>query len=89
MPGLACGMSREKRLSRPVYEALPWIYILCGVAAIATSYLQPSSTMSFVIGIPGLIATVGGIVVLLRRRDFRRLRADYGNPDSSILRKDD
>lgn len=82
-------MSREQRLSRPIYEALPWLYMACGLAALAASYFNASHLMSFVLGIPGLIATLGGIVVLLRRRDFRRMRATYGNTDQSVLRKDE
>ncbi len=78
----------SQRLSRPVYEALPWLYMLCGVAALAGSYLTPSSLMSFALGIPGLVATLGGIVLVLRRRDFRKMRANY-NTDSSVLPKND
>jgi len=25
----------DQRLARPLYEALPWIYLLCGLAALA------------------------------------------------------
>jgi hypothetical protein len=82
-------MSREQRLSRPVYEALPWLYILCGLVGLTASYLTPSSLMSFALGIPGLVATVGGVVVALRRRDFRKMRASYLNTDSSVLPKND
>jgi len=80
-------MSRSKPLSRPVYEALPWLYMVCGIAGLVASYFNPSHLMSFVLGIPGLIAVIGGIVVLLRRRDFRKMRASYGNADASLLRK--
>jgi membrane associated rhomboid family serine protease len=79
----------DKRLARPVYEALPWFYIVSGVAALTASYFTTSSGMSYLLGIPGLVATVGGIVVLLRRRDFRKMRADYLESDSTVLRKDD
>jgi hypothetical protein len=68
----------DQRLARPVYEALPWLYLVCGLAALTASYLTKSSAvMSTVIGLPGLIATLGGIVVLLRRRGYRKMRADY------------
>jgi hypothetical protein len=80
-------MSRDKRLARPVYEALPWLYMLCGVAGLAASYLSPSRLMSFVLGLPGLVAFVGGIVVALRRRDFRKMRAEYVNTGASVFRK--
>jgi hypothetical protein len=72
----------DQRLARPVYEALPWLYLLCGLAALTASYLVKSSgVMSAVIGLPGLIATLGGIVVLLRRRGYRKMRADYFEGD--------
>jgi membrane associated rhomboid family serine protease len=80
-------MSDPRRLSRPLYEALPWLYILSGVAALAASYFAPSRLMSVVLGFPGLIATVGGIVLVLKRRDFRRMRADYVNTHTSVLPK--
>ena len=76
--------SRGPRLSRPLYEALPWIYILCGLAALVASYWHPSKTHSLVLGLPGLIALVGGVVVLLRRRDYRQMQANnYFNNNSS------
>jgi hypothetical protein len=82
-------MSRDKHLSRPVYEALPWFYVLCGLAALAASYFNPSRLMSFALGVPGLIAMLGGIVVMLRRRDFRKMRADYVATDSTVLSKEE
>ncbi len=45
--------------------------------------------MSAVIGLPGLVATLGGIVLLLRRRGFRKMKADYFEGDSSVLPKQD
>jgi hypothetical protein len=29
----------------------------------------------------GVLILLGGIVVLLRRRDYRQLRSEYANPD--------
>jgi hypothetical protein len=74
----------DQRLARPVYEALPWIYLLCGLAALTASYLT-RGVMSTVLGLPGLVATIGGIVVLLRRRGYRKMRADYLEGDSSSV----
>lgn len=64
------------RLSRPVYEALPWIYILCGLAALVGSYFQDSRLLSLALGLPGFVAMLGGIVLLLRRRDYRQMKAN-------------
>ncbi len=83
-------MSPVHRLSRPLYEALPWIYILCGVAALVASYFHPSKGVSLALGIPGLCAMLGGIVVALRRRDYRQMKANnYLNTDSSVLPKNE
>jgi membrane associated rhomboid family serine protease len=69
--------------SRPVYEGLPWVYIICGVAALVASYLLAArGTLSFAAGVLGLLGLVAGIVVLLRRRDYRALRSQYVDPDS-------
>ena len=77
-------MSRHSpHFSRPVYEGLPWFYISCGVVALVASYLLASrGGLSLLVGLLGLGILVGGIVVLLRRRDYRQLRYQYANPDS-------
>ncbi len=69
------------RLSRPLYEGLPWAYLACGLAALAGSYLLSSRLISLALGLLGLVGLLGGIVVLLRRRDYRQLRANYGDPE--------
>jgi heme A synthase len=73
---------RHRRLARPLYEVLPGLYIACGLAALAASYRQSSPVASLALGLPGLAALLGGIVVWLRRRDYRRMRAFYERPDA-------
>jgi hypothetical protein len=72
----------SQRLSRPVYEGLPWFYLACGIAALSASYLLPSRIPSLIAGVVGLAGVLGGSVILLRRRDYRELRSQYANPDS-------
>jgi hypothetical protein len=72
----------RRRLSRPVYEGLPWVYLLGGLLALIASYSQTSSGWSLLLGLPGLVALLAGTVVLLRRRGYRRLRAQYDAPDA-------
>ncbi len=69
------------RLSRPVYEGLPWLYLLGGLLGLIASYWQTSPLWSVALGLPGLLAVMAGAVVLLRRRAYRRLRAQYDAPD--------
>jgi hypothetical protein len=74
---------RGPYFSRPVYEGLPWVYIICGGAALVASYLLAArGAVSFTAGVLGLLALVAGIVLLLRRRDYRALRSRYADPDS-------
>ena len=69
-------------LSRPMYEGLPWLYIAAGLTALGASYLiADSRALSLWVGLAGLAALLLGVVVLLRRRDYRDLRAQYGQPD--------
>jgi hypothetical protein len=83
-------MEQNRPLSRPLYEALPWIYILCGVAALVWSYFHPHRGISLALGLPGLVAMMFGIVVALRRRDYRKMKANnYFGTDSSVLPKSD
>jgi len=72
----------HQRFSRPVYEGLPWFYIACGIAALTGSYLMPSGVLSLIVGLAGLMAVLGGVVILLRRRDYRALRSEYGDPEA-------
>jgi hypothetical protein len=71
-----------KRLSRPLYEVLPWVYVAGGAAALFGSYVSPYRALSVAIGVLGFVGVLGGVVVLLRRRDFREMRSQYGNPDA-------
>ena len=69
--------------SRPVYEGLPWIYIIFGLGALIASYLLAArGALSMLTGALGLVCVVGGFVLLLRRRDYRALRSQYADPES-------
>jgi membrane associated rhomboid family serine protease len=71
------------QFSRPVYEGLPWFYIICGIAVLGGSYLLAAhGILSLVAGVLGLLMVLAGAVVLLRRRDYRALRSQYANPDA-------
>lgn len=72
-----------RQLSRPLYEGLPWIYMAAGVVAVLGSYLLAThGVLSLIVGLAGVLAVLGGFVVLLRRRDYRTLRSQYADPDS-------
>jgi hypothetical protein len=69
---------REERFPRPLYESLPWIYIVGGLAALASSYfLDQAPIMSILVGVAGLALLIWGGVIWLRRRDYRDMRDRY------------
>jgi len=65
-----------------MYEGLPWLYIGAGLAALGVSYfIGDAHVAGLLVGLAGLVTLLGGVVVLLRRRDYRDLRSQYGQPD--------
>jgi hypothetical protein len=73
----------RRHLSRPVYEGLPWFYSGFGVLALVASYLLAAhGILSSAMGLPGLAALLYGMVIMLKRRDYRAMRAQYGDPGS-------
>jgi Flp pilus assembly protein TadB len=66
------------RIARPIYESLPWVYIVIGAAAIAISFMWRLAGWSDLMAGLGLIAMVSGLVLLLRRRDYRIQKRHYG-----------
>ena len=58
-------------VSKPIYESLPYFYLASGVITLlASMYLNHWywPNICFVVGIGSL---VGGLVLVLKRRDFR------------------
>jgi len=58
-------------VSKPIYESLPYFYLATGVISLmASMYLNHWywPTICFLVGTSNL---VGGLVVFLKRRDFR------------------
>lgn len=79
---MTCMENRVVRLSKPVYEMLPYLYILAGLLAIGSSYLLGRTLWSDAVLVFGIFCVLAGVVVLLRRRDYRAKRAEY--PRSSF-----
>ena len=66
------------RLSRPLYEALPYVYMAIGIAAVAASFLWRAPGWSDLLAAFGMIALVIGLVLVLKRRDYRIQKRRYG-----------
>ena len=65
------------RLTSPVYESLPYLYMAIGALAIFLSYLDPDGPRAVVAFLIGIIAETAALTVLLRRQDYRELSREY------------
>lgn len=66
------------RVARPFYESLPYVYMLIGAGAITISFLWRVPGWSDLLAGLGLVAIVSGLVLVLRRRDYRIQKRRYG-----------
>ena len=66
------------RIARSLYESLPYVYIAVGIAAVATSFLWRVPPWTDLMAGFGLVAVVSGLVLVLRRRDYRIQKRHYG-----------
>jgi len=64
-------------LSRPIYELLPYLYMLIGIVLAVASYLvNDAHRSSWLLGGAGLAMLVG-LVFWLKRKDYRRAQREY------------
>ena len=66
-------------LARPVYEALPYVYMAIGAVLIASAWWVDVRTLPSVLMVAGVLIVVGGLVLWMHRRDYRRNQSDYNS----------
>jgi hypothetical protein len=64
-------------LSRPLYELLPYAYVVAGACSMVGAWYVRKAPWPTVLMIAGMVAIVGGLVIWLRRRDYRTTQAEY------------
>ena len=64
-------------LSRPIYELLPYLYMLIGIVLLGVAWSAQLGTLPGLLMAVGAISLLAGIVLWLRRRDFRSRQAEY------------
>jgi len=58
-------------VSKPIYESLPYLYLLGGAALLAASMYLTHGYWPTIFFSLGLLCVLAGLVVLLKRRDHR------------------
>jgi hypothetical protein len=66
-------------LARPLYEFLPYLYMLVGVGFLAAAWFFDVSTLPSVFMVVGVLSIMAGLVLWLRRRDYRTRQAEYNS----------
>jgi hypothetical protein len=61
---------------RPVYEALPYAYGLIGAALMLAAFVVESAPQGLLLTL-GVIALTAGLVIWMRRREYRASHAEY------------
>lgn len=66
-------------LSKPIYEGLPYYYMALGLAALLTAFLAARWYLPEICSAVGVVSLVAGLVIWLKRRDYRasRSRLDF------------
>jgi hypothetical protein len=64
-------------LARPIYEFLPYLYMLIGVGGLTAAWFVDTEPLPSIFMIVGALSLMGGLVVWLRRRDYRTRQAEY------------
>jgi hypothetical protein len=65
------------RLSKPVYESLPYVYMGLGAGALVFSWWWREPVWSDAIVGLGLVAVTCGVILVLKRRDYRLQKRRY------------
>ena len=68
-------------LSKPIYELLPYFYLFAGLAALGASMYLNYWYWPTICLVAGIVLITGGLVVWLKRRDFRQNRRPPGIED--------
>jgi hypothetical protein len=58
-------------ISKPFYEFLPYLYLLAGLALLMASLYLDYWLWPTICLLSGVVCLVFGLMILLRRRDFR------------------
>lgn len=64
-------------LARPLYEFLPYLYMLVGLGLLAAAWFIDIRTLPSVFMVVGVLSLMAGLVLWLRRRDYRTRQAEY------------
>jgi hypothetical protein len=66
-------------IARPIYELLPYIYMLVGLVLLGAAWIVEMQTLPSVFMVVGSLSLMAGLVLWLRRRDYRTRQSEYNS----------
>jgi hypothetical protein len=66
-------------IARPIYELLPYLYMIVGLILLAAAWVVEMQTLPSVFMVVGSLSLMAGLVLWLRRRDYRTRQAEYNS----------
>jgi hypothetical protein len=66
-------------LARPIYEFVPYLYMLVGVVLLVAAWFVEAGTLPSIFLVVGSLSILAGLVLWLRRRDYRTRQAEYNS----------
>ena len=67
-------------VSKPVYEAVPYVYLVSGACLLGLSVYLDYWYWPTLCLVLGIVCLVAGLVIWLRRRDYRERRDSVDDP---------
>lgn len=66
-------------IARPVYELIPYVYMVVGLILLGAAWVLETEVLPGVFLLLGSLSLMAGIVLWLRRKDYRTTQAEYNS----------
>jgi len=66
-------------MPRPIYELLPYVYMVVGAALVSVAWFLEMETLPGMLLVVGSLSLLAGLVLWLRRKDYRTRQAEYNS----------
>ena len=66
-------------IARPLYELLPYVYMVVGLILLSAAWVVEMATLPSIFMVVGSLSLMAGLVLWLRRRDYRTRQAEYNS----------
>ncbi|HKE94544.1 MAG TPA: hypothetical protein VKB34_09585 [Povalibacter sp.] len=66
-------------IARPLYELIPYIYMIVGLLLLGAAWLLNAEFLPGIFLLVGSLSLLAGIVLWLRRKDYRTTQAEYNS----------